>query len=68
MKLAKLNNNLSGGTTDYSDEEQRREFRKEVIDNIIHIQNPSIGCGICGSSTPIKNILRYLWHIILIPQ
>ncbi len=43
MKLAKLNDNLSGGTTDYSDEEQRREFRKEVIDNIIHIQNPSVG-------------------------
>ena len=43
MKLAKLNNNLSDGTTDYSDEEQRREFRKEVIDNIIHIQNPSVG-------------------------
>ena len=43
MELAKLNNNLSDGTTDYSDEEQRREFRKEVIDNIIHIQNPSVG-------------------------
>ncbi len=43
MDLAKLNNNLSDGTTDYNDEEHRREFRKEVIDNIIHIQNRSVG-------------------------
>jgi hypothetical protein len=43
MELAKLNNNLSDGTTDYNDEEQRREFRKEIIDKIIHIQNPSVG-------------------------
>jgi hypothetical protein len=43
MELAKLNNILSDRTPDYNDEEQQREFRKELIDNIIHIQKPSVG-------------------------
>ena len=43
MELAKLNNNLSDRTIDYNDEEQQREFRKELIDNVIHIQKPSVG-------------------------
>ena len=44
MELAKLNNNLSDTITNYNKEEQReRELRKDLIDNIIYIQNPTRG-------------------------
>jgi hypothetical protein len=43
IELNKLNNNLSDGTTDYNDEDHRREFRKELIYNVIYNQNPSAG-------------------------
>ena len=44
MELAKLNNNLSDTITNYNKEEQReRELRKDLVDNIIYIQNPTRG-------------------------
>ena len=43
MELAKLNNNLSDRITDYNEEERKRELRKELINSIAYIQNPSIG-------------------------
>jgi hypothetical protein len=43
IELSKLNNNLSDGITDYNEEEQRREIRKELIDSIIYIQTLGVG-------------------------
>ncbi|MGC1927776.1 MAG: hypothetical protein WA667_02285 [Candidatus Nitrosopolaris sp.] len=43
IEISKLNNNLSDRITDYNEEEQRREIRKELIDSIIFIQNPRVG-------------------------
>jgi hypothetical protein len=43
MELAKLKNNLLGRITDHDKEEQKRELRKELIDSIVYIQNPSVG-------------------------
>jgi predicted transcriptional regulator len=43
MELAKLNNNLLDRITDRDEEEQKRELRKELIDSIVYIQNPSVG-------------------------
>jgi signal recognition particle GTPase len=43
MELAKLNNNLSDNIIDYDEEERKRELRKELINSIAYIQNPSVG-------------------------
>jgi hypothetical protein len=43
IELSKLNNNLSDGTTDYNEEQQRSEIRKELIDSIIYIQTLGVG-------------------------